>query len=201
MRKRCLAVAWVTVVHFAMATPLARAQEPAPAAPEVPKEASAAPSGGAIVVPLRTKAVQFVAPPGVVFYRVDGGDSARICLPPCEVRISGAQRLALSLNGDSPVTAPEQLSLSPGSVIEGDYRSASSKRTTGVIVLALGLPAGIATAAAGAGLLQTEYGDDAWVGVTTIVAGAAMFLVSLIGGIVLTATSDEAHVFERISDQ
>jgi Amidase len=67
--------------------------------------------------------------------------------------------------------------------------------------LALGLPAGVATTAAGAVFWGSAFDDKHWIGMLTVAAGAAVFIGSLIAGIALTSTGDEAHVFERIGDE
>lgn len=140
--------------------------------------------------PIQGGAVSFVASPGVALHRFDAtrGATTRLCLAPCNPVLSGRERLALSLDGGTPLDAPEALLLSPGSRVEGEYRDNSAWRRTGWIILGLGVPSAIALIATGASLSSTREST------ATVMGGAIAGGLSLIVGVALVFTGDDAHV-------
>jgi hypothetical protein len=141
--------------------------------------------------------VSFVASPGVSFYRLDPGAAppARLCLAPCRLHENGESQFALSLEGREPIRAPEKVTLSPGTVVEGEYLSKALSRNAGLIVIGVVLTAGLGTVVYGVG--SAAEGANEQSAAPLIVGGAVEAVTSLIIGLALALAGDEVHVHTR----
>jgi hypothetical protein len=147
----------------------------------------------------RSHVVKFVSSPGVAFYESarEQTSRTRLCLAPCTLDLEGQHTFALGLNGGDPVAAPETLELDPHTVVEGEYQSNSGSRHAGWVVLGIGVPVGLAAVTTGLLMTSNNSPDSPKIGFGTAAGGGIVTLVSLVVGLMLTLSSDEAHVHSR----
>ena len=167
------------------------------------KEAPAPPARGAPRPPepasSHSQGVSFVAAPGIAFYESAPAPNSpkRLCLAPCTLELQGDHTFALGLNGGDPVVAPETLDVEGRSIVEGEYQSNSGTRHTGWVVLGIGVPAGLAAVTTGLLITSNNSPDAPKVGFGTAAGGGIVAAVSLVVGLILALSSDEAHVHSR----
>jgi len=118
-----------------------------------------------------------------------------ICEAPCDATLlSGRHRLALSLQGGTPVPVAEPIDLTTDSVIEGRYIDKSRLRRAGWATFLAGSVAGMAMMFA-----SVNYRYDGYYGTQIryqpmFYTGVGIFVGAIISGAVLAAQNDEAHV-------
>jgi hypothetical protein len=118
-----------------------------------------------------------------------------ICEAPCDATLlSGRHRLALSLQGGTPINIAEPIDLTTDSVIEGRYVDKSRLRKAGWATFIAGSVAGMAMMFA-----SVNYHYDGYYGTQLryepmFYTGVGVFVSAVIAGAVLAAQNDEAHV-------
>jgi hypothetical protein len=159
-------------------------------------------SAFAQTLPAPEAGVTFTAAPGVALHtgsRRGIGDWQRLCLAPCSLSTAPSAPYALSLDGDTPIPARIQPTMTPpGTRLEGEYRSRSSARHAGWLILGIGIPSALATIGTGIAIAtneNTERGQRYGVGVA--VAGGVALATSTIIGAIFASRSDEARVYAR----
>jgi len=119
-----------------------------------------------------------------------------ICEAPCQATLlSGRHRMALSLDGGTPVNVARPVDLSEDAIVEGRYVDKRRLRKAGWAVFVSGAVAGMAMMFA-----SVDYRYDPLVSGSQIrnapvfYTGVGLFVSSLITGAVLAAQNDEAYI-------
>lgn len=126
----------------------------------------------------------------------DGSPPQRVCGEQCEFDIGeGRYRAALSQGARDPVEVDDIVIRTPA-VVEGFYSSNSSTRAAGAIIMGVGLASAAGLVAMGIGYNEVGGATDDLAG-PTIVAGVVSGLLSLVIGIPMAMTGDDAVVHVR----
>jgi hypothetical protein len=118
-----------------------------------------------------------------------------ICEAPCDATLlSGRHRLALSLDGNTPVEIPQAIDLSSDAIVEGRYIDKRHIRKAGWAVFAAGAVAGMALMFA-----SVNYHYDPFYGQQIryrpmFYTGVGLFVSSIVAGSVLASRNDEVSV-------
>lgn len=83
-------------------------------------------------------------------------------------------------------------------VVEGEYQSAATSRHAGWLILGIGIPSGLAAITSGLGFLSGDHtSTEKNVGVASVIGGGVGLVTSLIMGLILSLSADEAYVYAR----
>jgi hypothetical protein len=186
--------------HFARAEiryagPLAGAQAPV--------DGAARPTTG-FTVHASTISVTFESSEATTLYAQDswattGGVTAhgyaRICTSPCSLTMPvGTQHFALSRGNDSPRPVQDPVTVEQSSTLHAAWQSRSGSRLAGILLLAIGIPAGAVTAGAGfaVGYADSTCNQPGCYGTPRALTwlGAGVALASALGGAILVTRRD-----------
>ncbi len=113
-----------------------------------------------------------------------------ICTAPCEASLpAGTHYMALSTGGDTPVDVEDPVVVHGPSVLEASYDSRAGTRAAGWIIFIGGQAVGIGVMLVP--LLSVDGGDF---DTTPIFIGGGIALASLLVGLLLRGTSDDASI-------
>jgi hypothetical protein len=126
----------------------------------------------------------------------DGSEPQRVCGEQCEFDIGeGRYRAALSQGARDPVEVDDIVVRTPA-VVEGYYSSNATTRAAGAVILGVGLASAAGLIAMGIGYNEVGGTTDDVAG-PTIVGGVVSGLLSLVIGIPMAMTGDDAVVHVR----
>lgn len=132
--------------------------------------------------------------PRLAFHVLAGWRGYRsLCQAPCTVQVEpGLARLALSLPGGVPVDVAGEVFFRNGQTLTGSYVDRSGRRASGVFLSLLSIPLAAITpwVAHEVGAMPDSSTDVLVVGLV----GAGLSLLSLVVGLALAASGDEARV-------
>lgn len=116
---------------------------------------------------------------------------ARLCELPCTYRVAPARySLAFSHGDDEPIALPDALEITADTTLDVSWEDNSLYRITGNIVGILGSGVGLAIGVPSFVIPFAEsvpLGDGDWAGV---IAGGAIFAISIVVGVVLAKIED-----------
>lgn len=151
-------------------------------------------------------------PEGLTFHRQSGSATAvgygygggmvataeaydRLCTAPCDVTLpAGAETLALSRPNGKPVVADAVAFPAGKSRVVGTLESRKGLRIAGIVVLAVGGAAGLATMVAGLTSRSTNENGIETRNTTLVLAGSGIVLGSTLAGTILLVQRDRATI-------